>query len=133
MRSLFDEWVTWMVKGIGCDIIEIDRFRQTLGRRGDPFLAKLFTEEERHYCDTFSDAAPHYAARFAGKEAIAKALGTGFGAALAFHDISILPGPHGKPEVRFSPRFLESFGSIPHLLISLSHCHAYAMATAVWH
>lgn len=107
---------------IGVDIIEIDRIREALN---DPAFAKrVFTENERTYCDMLNDPAPRYAGRFAAKEAIAKALGTGFGKNLAFQDIEILNEPTGAPVVSVK-------GRSEKIALSISHCKSHATAFAL--
>lgn len=122
--------MTMGINGLGTDIIEIDRFRQSMERHGIHFLNRILTEKEQHHCMQFRDAAPHFAGRFAAKEAIAKALGTGIGKALSWHDIEILPDEHGKPIAHLSKEAKSSFNN-PHILVSISHCHSYATAVAV--
>ncbi|MEO0445415.1 MAG: holo-ACP synthase, partial [Verrucomicrobiota bacterium] len=72
--------------GIGVDVVEIKRIQQSMDRLGDAFLNRVFTAGERSYCEPMKFAARHYAARFAAKEAIAKAFGTGIGEDLSWHD-----------------------------------------------
>jgi holo-[acyl-carrier protein] synthase len=119
------------MRGIGCDLLDIERLRAAVGRRGHPFLQRLFTPAELTYCLRHRDPLPHLAARFAAKEAIVKALGTGFGAHLGFHDIEILNEPSGRPIAHLSPRAAAHFGP-GSLLISLSHTATQAMAIAYW-
>src|SRR5438477_181350 len=78
-----------MIKGLGNDIIEIKRVREAIRRHGIHFLNRLFTQREQDYCYKYKDPDPHFAGRFAAKEAIAKALGTGFGAHLSWVDLEI--------------------------------------------
>lgn len=115
------------MRGLGTDIIEISRVEASLERHQERFEERLFTEAERAYCNGFADKARRFAGRFAAKEAIAKALGSGFGKNLAFHDVEILPNPSGQPEVRLSGHFQGE-----RLLLSISHCESYATAVAVW-
>ena len=68
-----------MIKGIGVDIVEIERFRRAVERRGRRFLEKIFTEEEMEYCFSMKDPYPHLAGRFCVKEAVLKSLGLGIG------------------------------------------------------
>lgn len=119
------------VKGIGTDIIEITRIAQSIERHGHHFLSRLFSQKEQDYCLKYKNPAPHFAGRFAAKEAIAKALGTGFGESLSWHDIEILGDEHGKPTVHFSPEAKQKFHN-PNILVSISHCTSHATATAVW-
>lgn len=119
------------VLGLGNDIIEISRIRKSIERHGAHFLNRLFTEKEQDICYKHQDSAPHFAGRFAAKEAIAKALGTGFGADVAWHDIEVLSDERGKPVVHLSEGLKASFKN-PHLLVSISHSTDYATAVAIW-
>src|SRR5947209_854018 len=86
---------------VGVDLIEIDRVRRTLARYAG-FRARCFTEAERAYCESRPNPAQHYAARFAGKEAVGKALGFGVARAFAWRDVEIRGRP--KPAVHLSGR-----------------------------
>jgi holo-[acyl-carrier protein] synthase len=119
------------IKGLGNDIIEIARIRQSIERHGHHFLSRLFTAREQDHCYKFQDPVPHFAGRFAAKEAIVKALGTGFGAQVAWHDIEVLSDDLGKPVVLVSDALLKRFET-PHLLVSISHGTEYATAVAIW-
>ncbi len=118
------------ILGLGNDIIEIERIRLSLITHPEKFIARILTEREQEYCAKHSDPAPHLAGRFAAKEAVAKALGTGFGQHLSWQDIEILNNADGKPEVFLSPHARQTFNN-PQLLISLSHCREYASAVAI--
>lgn len=119
------------MKGLGNDIIEIQRIRDTIERHGTHFYKKIFTEKELEYCLQNKDPAPSLAGRFSAKEAIAKALGTGFGQSISWLDIEILNDEKGRPHVTFSETFNNTF-SFPEVLISISHCKSYATAVAIW-
>jgi len=119
-----------MAKGIGCDIIEISRIKKSIARHGQHFYDKVYSKREQTYCLKHADPAPHFAVRFAAKEAIVKALGTGLRKGIGWQDIEIINNSDGKPEVHFSNAVNELF-SYPQVLISLSHCREYAMATAL--
>jgi len=119
------------IQGIGNDIVDIVRIRQSIERHGQHFLNRLFTQKEQDYCYKFQDAVPHFAGRFSAKEAIAKALGTGFGSQLAWHDIEILNDEHGRPIVHLSLHAQKEFNH-PNLLVSISHGTDYATAIAIW-
>jgi len=116
--------------GLGNDIIEISRVRQSIERHGLHFLNRLFTQKEQDYCYKFQDPAPHFAGRFAAKEAVSKALGTGFGAQLAWHDLEIVNDANGKPEISLSPSAQKRFNN-PQILVSISHSTDYATAVAL--
>lgn len=120
----------YSVLGVGTDLIETSRIADAIAAQ-ERFIFRLFTQQEISYCESFADPLPHYAARFAGKEAIAKALGTGFGKELAWLDLSILPSPSGAPIVHLSPD-LEKRLSPSSFILSLSHGKAYASAVALW-
>lgn len=119
------------IKGIGNDIVEIERIRKSYERHGYRFLTRLFSEKEQDYCLKFKDPVPHIAARFSAKESIAKALGTGFGEHLSWLDIEILNDPSGKPNAHFSAELKQKFDD-PLILISISHCHLYVSTSAIW-
>lgn len=118
------------ILGIGTDIIEVERIKNAILRHGSRFLETLFSEKERAYCDRFSHPSPHYAGRFAAKEAILKALGTGLQEGISWQDIEILNTPLGAPEVHLSSRMREKHPEACFLL-TISHCHDYATATAI--
>lgn len=117
--------------GIGTDIIEIERIRRSIDKHGQHFLDRQFTIKEQEYCLKYKDSAIHFAGRFAAKEAIAKALGTGFGKELTWHDLEILADEMGKPIVHLSERVSHHFKN-PRILLSISHCQSHATAFAVW-
>ena len=117
--------------GLGNDIVAISRIRQSIEKHGDHFLGRLFTQQEIDFCNKYQDSVPHFAGRFAAKEAIAKALGTGFGAKLGWHDIEILSDELGKPIVHLSSGLQATLKSTC-IHLSISHCNEYATAVAVW-
>lgn len=117
---------THNIEGIGNDIIEIARIKKSIERHGKSFLDRLFTEKEQAHCTQYKDAASHFAGRFAAKEAISKALGTGFGKELSWQEIEILNDEKGKPIVFLSKRLEEK-----KILLSISHSESHAIATAL--
>ena len=121
------------VLGVGTDLIEVERVRSSLEQHGDRFLEKVFTPVEREYCQGMADPGPHLAARFAAKEAIAKAFRTGIGAEFGWRDAGIENGPAGDPVVLLSDKgsaLLAERGG-REILVSLSHVSAMAIAMAV--
>jgi holo-[acyl-carrier protein] synthase len=120
-----------MILGLGNDIIEIKRIRKSVDRHGYRLISRLFTTKEQDYCFKYKDPIPHFAGRFAAKEAIVKALGTGFGEHAGWQDIEILNDEKGRPVVEFSNALNQQFNN-PQILISISHCELYATATALW-
>ena len=119
-----------MLVGIGCDCIEIDRFRQAVQRSGNAFLHRLFTDEEISLCQRNADPIFSYAGRFAAKEALSKALGTGIGSELSWKEMEIVSDPKGRPIVRWHIDVKARYGVLATHL-SISHSHTVAMAYAV--
>ena len=118
------------ITGIGTDIIMVERIKEILIRHPEHFPERHFTLAEQAYCNKFKDNSQNYAGRFAGKEAIAKALGTGFGEHLSFLDIEIKNDESGKPYAILSEKAHKYFGPVK-ILLSISHCKEYATATAI--
>jgi holo-[acyl-carrier protein] synthase len=120
-----------MIKGLGVDIVEIDRMAAALSRR--PRLKeRLFSAEERAYCERRNRPEVHYALRFAAKEAVLKALGTGF-SGMKFTDVEVIRDAGGRPVPRLSGRAAEVAEEIGvvELHLSLSYTHTTAVASAV--
>ena len=113
-----------MISGTGIDIIEVDRIRQAVQRWGDHFLTHVFCPEEIDYAQQHKDPFPHFAARFAAKEAVIKALGGE--QAIALKSIRILKKTNGRP---YCSILGQPQGS--QILISISHTHHHAIASAI--
>ena len=113
---------------VGLDLIEIHRIHDAL-ERYPGFRERCFTEAEREYCDSRANPAQHYAARFAGKEAVGKALGFGVARAFAWKDVEIAGRP--KPAVRLSGRVEAWSENVGAGEIDLSMTHSKGMAAAV--
>ncbi|MDR2664050.1 MAG: holo-ACP synthase [Puniceicoccales bacterium] len=120
------------VLAVGIDLVEVDRIRFAHRRWGERFLARIFTAEEIQYCCARRDPYPSLAARFAGKEAVAKALGSGFGREISFRSVAIF-SDGGVPRVRLLAPASERMGRLGggDLLISLSHTASMAIGQAV--
>ncbi len=122
-----------MIVSIGIDIIEVYRIRETL-ERTPRFTERVFTEKERVYCESKGAAAAQsYAARFAAKEACLKALRTGWRGKVTWHDVEIVSGENGVPnlEIRGEARkILEKLGA-DKVHLSLSHTTEHAIAQVV--
>ncbi|MEO5917225.1 MAG: holo-ACP synthase [Luteolibacter sp.] len=119
--------------GIGIDVVEVERIASAIERHGEPFLTKLFTASERSYCEAQNKPALHYAARFAAKEAVSKALGTGIGGQAGWLDLEITRDPAGAPKLLLqgaAADFAEQNG-ITEIQISLTHAREYAAANAI--
>lgn len=117
--------------GIGIDLVEVPRIRELLERHGQRFKERTFTAGEIAYCDSCADPAMHYAARFAAKEAAAKALGTGLWAeGVVWTDIEVVRGEHGRPSILLhnAARKHANEGTC---LVSLTHTKELAMAQVI--
>jgi holo-[acyl-carrier protein] synthase len=123
--------VAQRVIGIGVDLCEVDRMRAALSRT--PTLReRLFTEGERAYCDLRRDPTERYAARFAAKEAVLKAMGAGVGAC-KWREIEVVRADSGAPSVRLhgGARALAEVHGISRWLLTMTHTHQTAEAIAV--
>jgi len=122
-----------MILGLGIDVIEIKRIRRVIDRHGDRFLRHVFTQAEKDAAPTSEGLYAYYAGRWAAKESVAKALGTGIGEACAWTDVEILRGPGGRPVLALGGRAEETAESlgIAHFHITISHEGALACAAAV--
>jgi holo-[acyl-carrier protein] synthase len=113
---------------VGVDLIEIERIRRSL-ERYPSFRERCFTEAERAYCDSRKNPAQSYAGRFAGKEAVGKALGFGVARAFAWRDVEIVGRP--KPSVRLHGRLATWADRVGAGEIDLSMTHSRELASAV--
>jgi holo-[acyl-carrier protein] synthase len=113
---------------VGVDLIEIDRVRRAL-ERYPSFRGRCFTAAERAYCDSRPNPAQHYAARFAGKEAVGKAIGFGIARAFAWRDVEIVGGP--KPDVLLSGQVAAWAKRVGTDSFDLSMTHSRQLAAAV--
>ena len=120
-----------MVVGVGTDLMEIKRIEQSVARFGDRFLARVFTEGEIAYCRRKKNAAESFAARFAAKEAGAKALGTGISHGINWLELEVTRGPSGQPLLQLSGRAAARARTLGITRISLSITHSRDMAMAV--
>jgi holo-[acyl-carrier protein] synthase len=122
-----------MIFGIGIDVVEVERVESSMAEFGERFANRVFTQAEIAYCEAQKRPSIHYAARFAAKEAIAKALGTGIGKELAWLDMEIRRRESGEPEVILSGGGEEfcKVNGLTQIKISLTHAQHYAAANAV--
>lgn len=122
-----------MILGCGIDIIEVQRVDAARERFGERFLHRILRPSELEYCLSHKTPGPFLAARFAGKEAVSKAFGTGIGAQLGWQDIEIRRKESGEPYVVLLDKgealLRTRGGRVVHL--SLSHTAAYASAVAI--
>ena len=121
------------ITGIGVDLVSIPRMRTMIERWQDRFLQRVFTDQEIAYCRQRSDPAPHFAARFAAKEAGFKALGTGLRLGVRWHDLEVRRERDQAPTLALSGRSREIglFRGGNRMLLSLTHEGDYALAQAI--
>ena len=122
-----------MILGVGTDIVEVARIAAALEKTGQRFLERILLPEELAYCRSHRSCAPQVAARFAAKEAVSKAFGTGMGSELGWLDIEICRRSSGQPWVLLHGKgktLFEKRGA-RQLLLSLSHTDRSALAFAV--
>ena len=122
-----------MILGTGIDIIEVARVQSSHEKFGERFLNRILRPEEIFYCLSHRNPAPHIAARFAAKEAISKAFGTGIGSELSWHDMEIGRRPSGEPHVILhdgGQKLLLARGA-GRIHLSLTHTAQYAAAVAI--
>ena len=116
-----------MVKGIGVDIIEIDRIRRSIESIGDRFLSKVYTGTEIAYCDAKANRYQHYAARFAAKEALSKALSTGWAGEFRWKDVEVTNAPSGQPHITLHGTLAEHLAGAT-VMLSMSHSESHVVA-----
>ena len=122
-----------MITGIGIDVIQNERIRDSLQRFGDRFLNRIYTEGEIEYCKKCAQPEIHYAARFAAKEAAFKALGTGWAAGVKWKDIEVVRLSSGKPELHLHGEALTHATSsgATRFYVSLTHDQLVSCAVVI--
>lgn len=121
------------VIGIGTDIVECLRIAQMIERHGELFLKRVYTDREIEYCSARKAATQHYAGRWAAKEAVLKAMGTGWARGISWVDIEVRNDEGGRPRIALgggARDVCESLG-VGEMLISISHCRTHATAYAL--
>jgi holo-[acyl-carrier protein] synthase len=122
-----------VILGIGIDLVEVERIRKACERFGDRFLYRILRPDEISYCLSHRVMAPHVAARFAAKEAISKAFGTGIGRELGWLNMEVVHRDSGQPVAVFDDdgaNLLRARG-VTSVHISLSHTQGHATAVAI--
>lgn len=122
-----------MIVGTGVDLAEISRIEESVSRFGDRFLGRIYTERERAYCMRKRNFAESLAARFAAKEAGAKALGTGIARGVTWQEIEVAHLPGGRPTILFHGRAAERARrmGVTDVHLSISHGRDLAIAQVV--
>jgi holo-[acyl-carrier protein] synthase len=119
-----------MIIGLGIDIIEIDRIKSSIERFGDKFLNKIYTENEIRYCSSKTNKYQHFAARFAAKEAVAKALSSIYNESWQWKNIEIINNRNGLPEISLNGNLVTLLEK-RELKLSITHSGHFAAAAAV--
>jgi holo-[acyl-carrier protein] synthase len=120
-----------MVLGIGIDIIEIERIKESIEKLGDRFLNKIYTKKELEYCNSKANKYQHYAARFAAKEAIYKAISSLYKEGIGWHEVEIFNEPNGMPSVKLFGKLKNFLGDDKELKITMSHSNNYVTCFAI--
>lgn len=121
------------IVGTGIDIVECLRIAQMIERHGELFITRVYTEHEIEYCSARKMATQHYAGRWAAKEAVLKALGTGWRRGISWRDIEIRNDKNGAPtvQIRGGARDVMKAAHIGRMHVSISHCRSFAVAHVV--
>jgi holo-[acyl-carrier protein] synthase len=120
-----------MLVGTGVDAVEIERVRRSIERFGEQFISRIFTEQEAAYCLKKRTSAESFAARFAAKEAGAKALGTGIARGVSWRELEVERLPGQRPTLRLHGRALawaDRLG-VRHVALAITHTNQLAIAT----
>jgi len=120
-----------MIFGIGIDIIEIERIKSSIEKFDDRFLNKIYTKTELDYCLSKKNKYQHFAARFAAKEAIAKALQTGWSKEFRWKDVEIYNEKSGMPNVKLLGNLKDFLDADKSLKITMSHSENYVTCFAI--
>jgi len=122
-----------MIVGTGIDLMEIERIQHSLDRYGSRFLDRIYTAGEQAYCLRKHNAAESLAARFAAKEAAAKALGTGISHGVSWLEIEVMREPGGRPSLRFHGRAAAQATRLgaTRTALSITHSREFAMASVL--
>jgi holo-[acyl-carrier protein] synthase len=122
-----------MIVGTGIDIIEVPRVAAAMGRFGQRFLQRIFTEGEIRYCERKANRVERYAARYAAKEAAMKAIGTGWSRGVRWKEFEVQREPSGRPAIKFHGRAAEIAAGlgVTRASLSLSHTAEQAIAQVI--
>lgn len=123
-----------MILGLGVDIAEVGRVKAAIERHGEVFLRRVFTSQEREYCERFKNKFERYAGRFAAKEAAMKALGTGWARGVRWVDVEVVREKGGRPTMALSGeagKVAERLG-VKRIALSITHTEAQALAQVIF-
>lgn len=123
-----------MIVGLGVDIAEVRRVQAAIERRGTPFLRRVYTQTESEYCERFKNKFERYAGRFAAKEAVMKALGTGWSRGVRWVDIEVVREGSGRPTIALSgeaSKIADRLG-VKRISLSITHTGEQALAQVIF-
>ncbi len=118
------------ILGVGIDLMKVSRIRQAVARYGKRFLQRIFTPAEIKFCESLTDKFPSYTARFAAKEAFAKALGTGLRGKISWQEIEICDNERSRPTIKVSGKAKGFLGN-RRVHLSITHLDDYTAAVVV--
>src|SRR5580765_3924807 len=123
-----------MIIGMGIDVEEVQRVQGAMERQGERFLKRIFTENERAYCEQFKNKYERYAGRFAVKEAAMKALGTGWTHGIRWVDIEVVREAGGKPTLELHGEAKKIAGKlgVKHMAVTITHTASQALAQVIF-
>jgi len=122
-----------MIVGLGIDVAEVDRIERAIGRYGERFLQRIYTEAEIRYCQSKANSYERFAGRFAAKEAAMKAIGTGWKRGVTWRDFEVTREPSGRPVIHFHGVAAQVAGYLgaKRALVSITHTETMAMAQVI--
>ncbi len=118
------------IQGIGVDVVDVKRMEAIINEQREPFLNKVFTEQERQYCESKANPPQHFAARFAAKEAVSKAMQTGWSGKFRWKDVEVVNEESGAPTIVVSNEVAKTLQA-SRIHLSLSHTENTVVAFAI--
>jgi holo-[acyl-carrier protein] synthase len=123
-----------LIVGLGVDIAEVARVKAAIERHGETFLRRIYTPKEREYCDRFKNKYERYAGRFAAKEAVMKALGTGWSRGVRWVDVEVVREKGGRPTIKLAGEAanIAQRMSVTNIALSITHTADQAFAQVIF-
>jgi holo-[acyl-carrier protein] synthase len=123
-----------LIVGLGTDIAEVGRVRAAIERHGETFLRRVYTANEREYCEQFKNKYERYAGRFAAKEAVMKALGTGWSRGVRWVDVEVVREKGGRPTIKLAGEAAHVAGrlNVRNIAVSITHTAEQAFAQVIF-
>lgn len=118
------------IRGIGVDVVDVERMKKTLQDQGEAFVSKVFTETEITYCRSRKNPHEHFAARFAAKEAVSKAMQKGWSGEFRWKDVEVMNEPSGAPKIILYGELVRLLGGTK-VHLSLSHTEKTVVAFSI--